>query len=125
MVWLACLFLLASPSSPTEQEAAPWIGSYRSGPETIAFRWENGLIYDHGNISIPVDGEWHVTVPEFYVRHRVSWLPEVRSLRLDESHDDSAPWQHELRLDGSRISKVSLTGGSDGGEIVVRVFRKR
>ncbi|GMR23526.1 MAG: hypothetical protein BMS9Abin37_1965 [Acidobacteriota bacterium] len=121
MWWLACLLLAPNPS-PTD--AAPWLGRYVAGPETIAFRWDDGLVYHHGNIVIPVDGTWHVTVPEFFVRHRVTWLPEKKALRLEESHDESQPWRHELRLDGERLVKVSLSGGSDGGEIVVRTYEK-
>ena len=122
MWWLACLLLAPNPSL---SEAESWLGRYVAGPETIAFCWkDDGLVYHHGNIVIPVDGEWHATVPEFFVRHRVTWLPEKRALRLEESHDESRSWRHELRLDGERLAKVSLSGGSDGGEIVVRTYEK-
>jgi len=121
MWWLLCLLLAPSPS---RAEIEPWLGRYAAGPETIGFRWDGGLIYEHGHIEIPVDGEWHVTVPEFFVRHRVSWLPEKKALRLEESHDRSQPWRYELRRDGERIIKVSLSGGPDGGEVVVRTFER-
>ena len=120
---LLALFLFLS--GPSEEQATPWLGSYRAGPEIIAFRWDDGLVYHHGNMPIPVDGEWHITVPEFAVRHRATWLAETGTIRLDESHDDSQPWSHELRLAGVELTKVSLTGGRDGGEIVVRRFAKQ
>lgn len=107
---------------PERADVEDWLGTYTSGPETIAFRWEDGLVYDHGNIAIPVDGEWHVTVPEFYVRHRINWIADRGVLRLDESHDESTPGRHEFRLDDNRIMKVSLTDGE--GEVVVRVFER-
>ncbi len=120
------LFLLLAAFGPERHEIEPWLGRYVAGPETIAFRWEeSGLVYDHGNIGIRVDGMWHVTVPEFFVRHRVTWLAEARAVLLEESHDDSAPWRHELRLDGDLLVKVSLSGGSDGGEVVVRTYEKQ
>ena len=123
MWWLACLLLAPNPS---QSGAEPWLGCYTAGPETIAFRWNDdlGFVYHHGNIEIPVDGEWHVTVPEFYVRHRITWLTDTNALRLEESHDESKPWRHELRLDGERLVKISLTGGADGGEVVVRSYEK-
>jgi len=122
MWWLVCLVLAPNPSLT---DAEPWLGRYVAGPETIAFRWgDDGLIYHHGNIVIPVDGEWHITVPEFFVRHRMTWLADKGALRLEESHDASEPWRHELRLDGERLVKVSLSGGADGGEIVVRTYEK-
>ena len=121
MWWLLGLVLLPGPARP---DIEPWLGRYVAGPETITFRWEDGLLYDHGNIEIPVDGRWHVTVPEFDVRHRMTWLPEKDAFLLEESHDRSRPWQHELRRDGERLSKISLTGGSDGGEVVVRIYEK-
>ena len=65
---------------------------------------------------------WHVTVPEFFVRHRVTWLSEKKAMLLEESHDESPPWRHELRLDGDLLVKVSLSGGSDSGEVVVRTY---
>ncbi len=121
--WL--ILLLAAPG-PERHEIEPWLGRYVAGPETIAFRWEeDGLVYDHGNIPIRVDGAWHVTVPEFFVRHRVTWLPQKGAILLEESHDDSGSWRHELRLDGERLVKVSLSGGSDDGEIVVRTYEKQ
>ena len=111
---------------PERHEIEPWLGRYVAEPETIAFRWEeDGLVYDHGNIAIRVDGMWHVTVPEFFVRHRVTWLSEAGAMLLEESHDESAAWQHELRLDGDLLVKVSLSGGSDGGEVIVRSYEKQ
>ena len=88
MWWLACLLLAPNPSP---SDAEPWLGRYVFGPETVAFRWNDGLglVYHHGNIVIPVDGQWHVTVPEFFVRHRVTWLADKGALRLEESHDES------------------------------------
>ena len=111
-------------SGPDKSEVEPWLGRYVAGPETIGFRWEDGLVYDHGNIEIPVDGKWHVTVPEFLVRHRMTWLSDKDAFLLEESHDRSEPWQHELRRDGTRVIKVSLSGGSDGGEVIVRTYEK-
>ena len=122
MWWLAWLLFLPGPDAA---EAKPWLGRYVAGPETIAFRWtDDGLVYDHGNIAIPVDGEWHLSVPEFHVRHRATWLPESSAIRLEESHDESRPWRHELRLSDGSIEKVSLDGGADGGDVVVRVFER-
>ncbi len=121
MVWLLLVFLAPNP---TRAEIEPWLGRYVSGPETIGFHWDDGLVYEHGRIEIPVDGAWHVTVPEFFVRHRLTWLPEKGAFRLEERHDRSRPWRHELRLDGDRIVKVSLSGGADGGEVVVRTFKR-
>ena len=122
MWWLfAGLLLLPGPS---RSQIEPWLGRYVAGPESIAFRWENGLVYEHGNIAIPVDGAWHVSVPEFVVRHRVTWNPDKQAFLLEESHDRSEPWQHELRRDGERLKKVSLTEGPDGGEVVVRTYEK-
>jgi len=120
------LFLLLAAFGPERYEIEPWLGPYVAGPETIAFHFaEDSLVYDHGNISIRVDGEWHVTVPEFFVRHRVTWLSEKGAVLLEESHDESAPWRHELRLDGELLVKVSLPDGSDGGEVVVRAYEKQ
>ena len=99
-----------------------WLGRYRAGPETIAFAWDEGLVYHHGQIRIPVDGAWHVTVPEFYVRHRATWIPGSGAIRLEESHDESAPWRHELRWVDGVIEKVALGGGSGGEDVVVRRF---
>jgi len=121
MPWLLALLLAPTPSS---KDAEPWLGRYVSGPESIAFCWDGGLVYHHGNIVIPVDGQWHVTVPDFFVRHRLTWLDGENAIRLEESHDESEPWRHELRLEGERIVKVSMTGGSNGGEVVVRTFEK-
>ena len=126
MWWLACLLLAPNPS---QSDVAAWLGRYTAGPETIAFRWDTelGFVYHHGNMAIPVDGAWHVTVPEFYVRHRVTWLAERNALRLEERHDESQPWRHELRLlnkGGDRLEKVSLSGGPENGEVVVRTYDK-
>jgi hypothetical protein len=126
MWWIACCLLASNPSLA---DVEPWLGRYVAGPETIAFNWddERGFVYHHGNIPIPVDGAWHVTVPEFYVRHRASWLADTRAVRLEESHNESKPWRHELRLaddGGERLVKVSLSGGPDGGEVVVRTFSR-
>jgi hypothetical protein len=53
------LLLLLAAFGPERYEIEPWLGRYVAGPETIAFRFaEDGLVYDHGNISIRVDGEW-------------------------------------------------------------------
>ena len=68
----------ANPANPDRHEVESWLGTYSAGPETIAFAWDEGLVYHHGNIAIPADGEWHLSVPEFYVRHRVTWLEERR-----------------------------------------------
>ena len=125
MWWLLILMLQVTPAGPERSEVESWLGRYQAGPESIAFLWEDGLVYHHGHIAIPADGEWHVTVPEFYVRHRVSWLAKRRVILLEESHDASPPWRHELRFDNERIVKVSLSGGPEGGEIVVRTFEKR
>ena len=121
MLLLACLVLVSGPS---KADVEPWLGRYVSGVETVAFEWDGGFVYHHGNIMIPVDGDWHVTVPEFHVRHRATWLAETRAVLLEESHDDSEPWRHELRLDdgASQLVKLSMTGGSDGGEVVVRTY---
>lgn len=121
MRWVVWLLVALSPS---KLDVEPWLGHYAAGPETIAFCWQDGLVYHHGNVVIPVDGDWHVTVPEFHVRHRATWLDGMDALRLEESHDASRPWRHELRRDGARIVKVSLTGGTDGEEAVVRTFEK-
>ena len=91
-----------------------------------SFRKEDRLVYDHGNIlAWTACGMWHVTVPEFFVRHRVTWLSEAGAMLLEESHDESAAGQHELRLDGDLLVKVSLSGGSDGGEVIVRTYEKQ
>lgn len=114
----------AIPAIPDRHEVENWLGTYTAGPETIAFAWNQGLVYHHGNIAIPADGQWHLSVPEFYVRHRVSWIAERRVILLEESHDASPAWRHELRLDGDRLTKVALDGGTGGGEVVVRVFMR-
>lgn len=117
MWWL--LALLVAPS-PSLSEAGAWLGRYRAGPETVGFRWEEALVYDHGNISIPVDGEWHETVPEFAVRHRVTWVAERGVVLLEETHDRSHPWRYELRLDrdAGHLLKVAV----EGEESIVRTY---
>ena len=110
----------------TEDDVRSWLGRYADGVDEIAFEWNEGLVYRHGNITIPVDGEWHITVPEFYVRHRVRWLLERRVLVLEESHDDSEPWVYELRLmaDGERVAKVSPSEGTGGSELTVKTYHR-
>lgn len=123
MWWVLWSLAVFGPMSPGEEEAAPWLGRYASGPEKIGFRWDAGLVYDHGKIAIPVDGEWHETVPEFIVRHRVRFVAERGVLILEESHDASEPWRYEFRLDEDRrrIQKFSI---SDDGETLVRTFER-
>lgn len=120
MWWLV---LLLAGTGPTLAEAEPWLGEYAAGPERIGFRWEGSLLYDHGGIAVPADGQWHETVPEFVVRHRVTWVKERQVFVLEETHDRSQPWRYELRLDREtgRLSKVSV----QGEENVVRTYVRR
>lgn len=121
-MWLIALLLVGGL---TFDEAEPWLGRYAAGPEVIAFRWEeDGLVYVHGNIIIPVDGEWRETVPEFIVRHRATWLAEENAVLLEETHDRSAPWRYELRLDPEtgRLRKWTDQGGE---MVVVRTYEPK
>ena len=125
---IVALAASTSESAPIREDVEPWLGRYAAGPDTVTFRWDNetGLVYEHGRIAVPADGEWHETVPEFAVRHRVSWLPEKKVFLVEETHDRSEPWRHELRFDAEaqRLLKYSLSGGTDGGEILVRTYLK-
>ena len=112
--------------TPTREDVAPWLGSYEAGVDVITLRWEAGLVIELGNVVVPVDGEWHETVPEFVVRHRVSWDSDRRLLHLEERHDRGRPWRYELKLDESRerLLKFSPDEGSGGKGALVRTYRR-
>ena len=122
-----CLLLLAQLEAlPSRGEVEPWLGRYVAGPEHIAFRWQEGLVFELGKIVIPANGEWHETVPEFIVRHRVSWDREGERFILEERHDEGAPWRYELKLstEGDQLLKFALREDGSRGDLIRRYERQ-
>ena len=99
---------------PTRQEAEPWLGSFRFGPETVVLTWEGELILLLDKLRVPVDGEWHDTVPTFAVRHRASWAEDGSEIQLNEQHNLGSHWHYSYALseDRKRLHKSVETGGS-------------
>lgn len=62
-------------AGPDRRTVEPWLGTFAAGAERIGLRWtEAGLHVELGNVTVPVDGAWHETVPTFAVRQRATWL---------------------------------------------------
>lgn len=57
-----------SSVAPDRPAVEAWLGVYTDDPERIAVRWGAGLSLELGNITVPVDGAWHETVPTFFAR---------------------------------------------------------
>lgn len=114
---------------PTHTAAAPWLGRFAAGDETVALSWQGGLVLELGRIRVPVDGCWHETVATFAVRHRASWLSGRGAVGLEERHDEGHVWRYWLRLDAggeTLVKSVWSETPSEPGEDapVVRRFHR-
>lgn len=115
-----------SNAAPNRPAVEAWLGVYTDGPERIAVRWGAGLSLELGNITVPVDGAWHETVPTFFVRHRATWVTGRNVLRVEEQHNLGALWRYELHLssNGQHLQRVIPATGPDTNETVQRTFQR-
>lgn len=126
-VWLA---IAAQAAAPAAVQA--WIGTFEFPPEQIVITWRGDrLQLQMDRIGLPVDGQWHVTNPTFGVRRRATLLPPGKAIRLEEQHNyqalepgDESGWESELRLDTATGGLVKIVQQPDGGERIVRRYRR-
>lgn len=119
---LPCVVMLGA-AGPDRRTVESWLGVFAAGQERIVLRWtEAGLLLELGNVTFPVDGLWHETVPTFSVRHRAAWVTTRGVLSVDEQHNLGALWHYELRLapDGRRLLKVVPVGPPGNAEEIVQ-----
>lgn len=118
--------VVSGAAGQTRTAVDAWLGTFAAGAERLSLAWEaGGLCLQVGAIAIPVDGEWHETVPTFAVRHRATWIATRAVLAVDEQHNRGAHWRHELRLDagGERLRKVVIDAAG-GAERVQRTYTR-
>lgn len=109
---------------PKRHEVQGWLGVFQAGPEQVEMTWQQGLRLRLDRITIPVDGQWHETVPTFAVRHRAEWVPSKGWIEVSEQHDHGALGRYRLELaaQGSRLIKTVFATENGGQEVQLRQF---
>ncbi|MEW6320499.1 MAG: hypothetical protein AB1635_05365 [Acidobacteriota bacterium] len=118
----------AGRQGPARPAVEAWLGVFEAGPERVALVWtDEGLRLELGQVAVPVDGQWHETVPTFFVRHRATWVATRHVIEVEEQHNLGALWRFELRheVSGRRLLKVAPAAGGNPERVLRTLLRVR
>ena len=126
----------SAAAGPKRAEVEAWFGFYKTGLQSVAFRWDEGLIADIGPFTVPVDGGWHLSETPFKVEHRLIWSADSGAILFEEKHSERVHWRYEFELEidtkeenGETVEVTRLLqhefppGGGD--KVLVRAYNQQ